>query len=131
MLSLILSSLITALPQASVEEGLTVLEGRNDSLLYDYLMEQVNKQYELRKAEIREAPNDQEKMSRRIQSLRRKYREIIGPFPEKTPLNAKITGNLPGEGFRIEKVVYESRPDHHVTANITSLPVEVGHIPEF
>jgi dienelactone hydrolase len=41
--------------------------------------------------------------------------KIIGPFPEKTPLNPKIMGVVQKEGFRIEKVIYESMPDFYVT----------------
>ena len=44
--------------------------------------------------------------------------EIIGEFPEKTPLNARVTGLLKGDGFRVEKVIYESQPGLHVTAAI-------------
>lgn len=47
----------------------------------------------------------------------------IGRLPERTPLNAKIVGELKGDGYRIEKVLFESRPGHHVTANLY-LPLE-------
>ncbi len=40
----------------------------------------------------------------------------VGPFPEKTPLNPKITGVVKKDGFRIEKVIYESMPNLYVTA---------------
>ena len=37
--------------------------------------------------------------------------ELIGGLPsEKTPLNARITGRVQGEGFHIEKVIFESLP---------------------
>ena len=39
----------------------------------------------------------------------------LGGFPERTPLNAKTVGHLDGEGYRVEKVMFESRPGHHVT----------------
>jgi len=39
----------------------------------------------------------------------------LGGLPERTPLNAKVVGRLSGEGFRVEKVIYESQPKHHVT----------------
>ena len=42
--------------------------------------------------------------------------EIVGPFPEKTPLNARVTGVVKKDGFRIEKVIYESMPHFYVTA---------------
>ncbi len=41
---------------------------------------------------------------------------IVGPFPEKTPLNAKVTGIVQKDGFRIEKIIYESMPGLYVTA---------------
>jgi dienelactone hydrolase len=42
--------------------------------------------------------------------------KVVGPFPEKTPLNAKVTGIVKKDGYRIEKVMYESMPDLFVTA---------------
>ena len=56
-------------------------------------------------------------IKRRQDDLRAKFLDAIGPFPDKTPLNAKTVGTLKGDGFRVEKVIYESRPEHHVTAN--------------
>jgi len=39
----------------------------------------------------------------------------MGPFPTKTPLNAKITGRLDRPDFYVEKVVFESMPGLKVT----------------
>ena len=36
--------------------------------------------------------------------------------PEKTPLNARITGVIRKQDFRVEKVVFESIPGYYVTA---------------
>ncbi len=33
---------------------------------------------------------------------------IIGPFPEKTSLNPKVTGVVQKQGYRIEKIIFES-----------------------
>lgn len=41
--------------------------------------------------------------------------KIVGPFPVKTPLNAKITGTIQKDGYRIEKILYESIPNYFVT----------------
>jgi dienelactone hydrolase len=41
--------------------------------------------------------------------------KIAGPFPEKTPLNAKVAGTITKEGYKIEKIVYESMPNFYVT----------------
>ena len=40
----------------------------------------------------------------------------LGGFPEHTPLNAKIIGGLARDGYRIEKIIFESQPRHYVTA---------------
>jgi cephalosporin-C deacetylase-like acetyl esterase len=42
----------------------------------------------------------------------------LDPMPERTPLNAKVVGTLERDGYRIEKVVYESRPGFPVTAHL-------------
>lgn len=39
-------------------------------------------------------------------------------MPGERPLNAKVTGSLIRKGYRIEKIQYESFPQHHVTANL-------------
>jgi hypothetical protein len=44
--------------------------------------------------------------------------DIIGPFPEKTPLNAKIVRIVKKDSFRIEHIVYESQPGFHVTSSL-------------
>ena len=49
--------------------------------------------------------------------LRRKALAVIGGLPgEKSPLNARVTGTIPMDGYRIEKLVFESLPGIHVTA---------------
>ena len=42
----------------------------------------------------------------------------IGGFPERTPLQAKVVGKIEGGDHRVEKVIYESQPQHHVTATL-------------
>jgi hypothetical protein len=56
--------------------------------------------------------------------VREKLSVIIGPFPEKTPLNAKVTGILSGDGHSIEKIVYEPIPGYYVTGALY-LPDEI------
>jgi hypothetical protein len=49
--------------------------------------------------------------------LRRKVLAIIGGLPEtRAPLNAHVTGTIAMDGYRIEKLVFESLPGVHVTA---------------
>ncbi len=52
----------------------------------------------------------------RQRETRAKILSLIGGLPEKTPLNAKVLGTTQADGFRIEKVLYESQPNFPVTA---------------
>jgi cephalosporin-C deacetylase-like acetyl esterase len=52
----------------------------------------------------------------RQREVRKKILTLIGGLPEKTPLNAKVLGSTQAEGFRIEKILYQSQPNFPVTA---------------
>ena len=41
--------------------------------------------------------------------------EAVGGFPDRTPLNAKVVATVPREGYRIEKILFESLPGIYVT----------------
>ncbi len=66
---------------------------------------------------------------RRQQEVRLKIRRMLGALPNtRSPLNAKSTGTLERDGFRIEKVIFESQPAFYVTANLY-LPAGAGPFP--
>src|SRR5580704_13678249 len=44
--------------------------------------------------------------------------EAVGGLPERTPLNARVTGTLDRGDYKIEKIVFESQPHFYVTANL-------------
>lgn len=50
--------------------------------------------------------------------VRKKYVELLGGFPARTPLHAHITGVLVRDGYRIEKLTFESQPNFYVTADV-------------
>ena len=52
----------------------------------------------------------------RQREVRKKILTLIGGLPEKTPLNAKSLGTTQADGFRIEKILYQSQPNFPVTA---------------
>jgi dienelactone hydrolase len=52
----------------------------------------------------------------------------LGGLPERTPLEARTVGRLQGTGYRVENVIFASRPGHHVTANLY-LPDAPGRHP--
>jgi cephalosporin-C deacetylase-like acetyl esterase len=52
----------------------------------------------------------------RQREVRKKLLTLIGSLPEKTPLKAKSLGTTQADGFRIEKILFESQPNFPVTA---------------
>jgi dienelactone hydrolase len=53
-----------------------------------------------------------------VRTVRTRIRDCFGPMPEKTPLNARVTGTVERDSYRIEKVIFESRPGLLVTGNL-------------
>ncbi len=90
--------------------------GRQITPFLRYQVEMAWRQDERRQAELTAARTETEFLQYQ-RSLRGRLLEIIGGLPaEKTPLNARITGKIEMDGYRIEKLVFESLPGFHVTA---------------
>ena len=65
------------------------------------------------------------------QSMREWYVQAIGGLPPRdTPLNARITGTIDRDGYRVEKVLLEAQPGHYVTAALF-LPVAEAYQPPY
>jgi dienelactone hydrolase len=43
---------------------------------------------------------------------------LVGGMPERTPLNARTVGSFERPAYRVEKVVYESQPNFHVSGTL-------------
>lgn len=67
--------------------------------------------------------NERRQLPATKEEFRRRFAEGLGGLPAKTPLNARVVGTLNRDGYRIEKVIFESQPGLHVTANLY-LPAE-------
>ena len=64
------------------------------------------------------AIGSQSDLDARRRYIREKILASIGTLPQRTPLNAKITGTVDRGDYRIEKLVFESQPKFYVTANL-------------
>ena len=71
-----------------------------------------------------------EALKARQAEVRAKTIAALGGFPEKTPLNAQVTGRVQREGYFIEKVLMETRPHHYMTAHLF-LPDPAKHKPPY
>jgi hypothetical protein len=50
--------------------------------------------------------------------LKETLSDVVGPFPPKTPLNAKITRTVDKEGYQVEHIIFESQPGFYVTSSM-------------
>jgi dienelactone hydrolase len=96
-------------------------------MLHRYLMDQVRRQFDARRKAIA-AIKTPEDIARRQKELRAFFIRSLGDLPERTPLNARVVGTAKRNSYRVEKVIFESRPSHHVTANLY-LPEEKAPCP--
>lgn len=61
----------------------------------------------------------QAQAQQRSAESRQKILQLIGGLPEThAPLSVHETGILPEDGFRVEKIIYDSLPGFHVTADV-------------
>ena len=114
--------LIITLCGAAPEEDLTCLKSHPGATaaktdLYSHLQQQAYAAL-AKRDEAWSQLKTAEQVQQRQKSLREFFTQQLGGFPERTPLNSRVVGKLPGDGYTIEKVIFESRPHHHVTANL-------------
>ena len=69
--------------------------------------------------QARDTIDTPEKLRQHQQRIRDRFTASLGGLPAMdTPLNAKVVGTLDEPGLRIEKIIFQSRPDTYVTANL-------------
>lgn len=82
-----------------------------------YLTAKVNAARAYRKT-ILNSLQSEEDVRNRIRTIREKVWELVGGPLDKTPLNSQTVGAIDRHAYRIEKVVFESRPEVYVTAHL-------------
>lgn len=86
-------------------------------MVHEYFVQQV-RQVEHRANQRRARLKTQGDAEAYIEEVRAKIHTCFGAWPEKTPLQARTTGIVERDTYRIEKVIFESRPGFLVTANL-------------
>lgn len=124
--------LLTCTGLATAQEDLSVLKADPAAatprkMLYTYLLGQAQKHFDARRQTVA-ALKTPEDLKRRQEELKAHFLTALGDFPEKTPLQARVVSKEQSDGYRIERVIYESRPNHHVTA-VLYLPEGPGPYP--
>ena len=127
-LSLLINSVTLA------DENLQVLSGTIDgvkasNVMNHYLRSQAQERFEKWKAEY-EQRTTPEQIAEYQKRLRSKFLEAIGDLPRRTPLKPRITGVVHRDGYKVEKVIFESQPKHYVSA-VLFLPDSEEHKPPY
>jgi pectin methylesterase-like acyl-CoA thioesterase len=94
-----------------------VLDWKADQSLHMALIGQMHAEYDRRRKIFSQALASRQSMLTYMKSVREKYIRLLGPFPGRVSLDAQTTGTIQQDGYRIEKIIYQSFLHHHVTSN--------------
>lgn len=107
-------------PLCGAQEDLNVLQGWARDVPAAEMMKQyltgIAGGYSAQRQERYEAVKTPEEIAAYQAGLREEFIQRLGGFPERTPLNAQVTSKIQAEDYTVEKVIFESRPGHFVTA---------------
>lgn len=126
-MSVVLASSILSGAVAAEDLNCLTDAERADSKLYAHLQQEAYAALDRRMAAY-EGLKTPEQVRAYQQSLQTFMTKQLGGFPKRTPLNAQTTGTIQADGYRIEKVIFDSQPHHRITANLY-LPDAAGPVP--
>lgn len=119
----------------AVDPATLVLDGRfgehdADQMMHAFLIDAVARRSAARRDEVAGLAGP-EALQQWQKSMRAWFIDAVGGLPpDDTPLNAVVTGEASRPGYRVEKILLESQPGHHVTANLF-LPYSPGFEPPY
>ncbi|MFP6677741.1 MAG: acetylxylan esterase, partial [Pirellulaceae bacterium] len=114
-------TLTSGLPRITTgEDDLRILPveiggGPSKHMLSRHLQRQARGAFDRREAAYEKLKTD-EQIAEYQTRLREFFFQQLGRLPERTPLNPRVVGKIKGDGYRIEKIIFESQPKHFVTA---------------
>lgn len=88
------------------------------AMLPEYVNAQAKALLAERARKIQGFTSPQQVAERKAYIRARIMQTLGGAFPERTPLNARTVGTIQREGYKIEKVIFESQPKFYVTASL-------------
>jgi cephalosporin-C deacetylase-like acetyl esterase len=91
-----------------------------ETMIQDFLVQEAVRLDVRFDARFVEGANSRAQWEAKRSERHREYMEMLGlwPLPERTPLEARVTGVLEREGFRVENLHFQSRPHLYVTGNL-------------
>jgi dienelactone hydrolase len=116
------------MPTAFAQKPLSVMDWKTEYTVNTYLLQEMHRQYDSRRTTLTEALRSRDATLAYVHECRTRFLRLLGPPPPHSPLNAAVVGVIPGTGYSIERIVYESFDAHHVTGNLY-LPKGKGPFP--
>lgn len=98
------------------------------NVLYETLCETAFDQIAERTEKIKGLTSQEDWIARQTE-VKETLIDILGPFPDKTPLNPVVTGTMEKDGIIVEKLYFESRPGYYVTSIFTYPADAEGPLP--
>lgn len=110
---------------ARAQDDLDVIHGKNQWLqytdaknaLYQHFSKEAFDHLQKRKQYVAQTQT-QEQWKQRQEWIKRSLHEVVGTFPARTPLNARVVRTITMDGYRVEHVLFESRPGFYVTSSL-------------
>ncbi|MHC4300652.1 MAG: alpha/beta hydrolase family protein [Planctomycetota bacterium] len=96
---------------------LKVLDQPARTMMSNYLTAIVDEQF-AKRAALLGSLKTAEDWGRHSEFVRKSMAKWTGPLPERTPLRACITGRINRDKYTLEKILFESRPNFLVSANL-------------
>ncbi len=104
-------------PADAAEESSYTPRNRFPRMVHEYYVQQV-REAEKRNIQEKSKINNKDKAEAYVRDIHKRVQECFGPWPEKTPLNPRITKTIERDEYTIENVIFESRPNFLVTGNL-------------
>lgn len=113
------STLAAAVSLSQGQRGLAQEPGLNrfPRMMQEYMVGKVQRAHR-QSVRAKQSLETREDAEAYVQDVRQKIAACFGSKPERTPLNARVTGVVDRERYTIENVIFESRPNFPVTANL-------------
>ncbi|MGB8192281.1 MAG: acetylxylan esterase [Chitinophagaceae bacterium] len=104
-----------------------IFDWKTEYTLNSYLLQHMHEQYDERRVVFENALKSKDSLSAYIAGIKAKFTTLLGDLPPTSSLNAQIIRTTTHthkfkkqvlSEYQIERIVYESFPGHHVTANL-------------
>ena len=84
-------------------------------MMQEYLVARLRERYRANHARVM-GLNSREQALAYCDEAREKAAAVFGPWPERTPLNLCVTGELERDAYTVRKLLFDSRPGYPVSA---------------